>query len=161
MLDFWHASEYLSAVGVAFARGKAKRDAWVEEACHRLKHERGAAQTLLDEMGKARRKQHGKATRKALDKAISYFGNHLERMDYAVYTAMGYPIGSGVVEAACKSVVKERLCGSGMKWTVSGAQEILDLRAMVKTPGRWEEFWQRIYFLTETKNNLTEYLFVN
>ena len=123
--------------------GAARREAWVEEACHRLKHETGAAATLLAEMKDARQKQGGKSTRKALDKAISYFSNHRERMNYSVYRAMGLPIGSGVVEAGCKCVVKERLCGSGMKWTTPGAQEVLDLRALVKSGERWEEFWQK------------------
>ena len=80
---------------------------------------------------------------KALDKAISYFGNHLERMDYWLYKTMGLPIGSGVTEAACKSVVKERLCGSGMKWSKTGAAEVLSLRTLVKSKGRWEEFWNK------------------
>jgi hypothetical protein len=47
-------------------------------------------------------------------------------------------------EAACKTLVKQRLCCSGMRWTPAGAQTILSLRALVKTDCRWDQFWQKI-----------------
>ena len=56
---------------------------------------------------------------------------------------MGVPVGSGVTGAACKSVVKERLCGSGMKWTIGGAESTLTLRALTKSQQRWEEFGKK------------------
>jgi hypothetical protein len=64
-------------------------------------------------------------------------------MDYYLHKLLGLPIGSGVTEAACKSVVKERLCGSGMKWSSQGAGDVLRLRALVKSKGRWEDFWEK------------------
>lgn len=81
---------------------------------------------------------------KALDKAISYFTNHMDRMNYSMHVAMGLPIGSGVTEAGCKTVVKQRMCGSGMKWQMPGAKQILSLRTMVLSKGRWEQFWQKV-----------------
>jgi hypothetical protein len=143
ILDFWHASEYLAATAPAMRRGKAEQETWMATACHQLKHESGAAAVLLAEMEKGLDSAKGSA-RQALEKAISYFHSHLPRMNYAVHQAMGLPIGSGVTEAACKSVVKERMSGSGMKWTSFGAQHILALRTLIKTDGRWEQFWQRI-----------------
>jgi hypothetical protein len=144
VLDFWHASEYLAAVAPAFARGEVQKTQWLEDACHRLKHDIGAVEDLLAEFEEARGKlATGSPRIEALDRAISYFGNHRERMKYAFYRAMGLPIGSGVTEAACKSVVKERLCGSGMKWTRGGAENTLTLRALTKSAGRWEQFWQK------------------
>jgi hypothetical protein len=65
-------------------------------------------------------------------------------MRYARYRDKGMPIGSGVTEAACKTLVKQRLCCSGMRWTPEGAQIILSLRALVLTEGRWHQFWQKI-----------------
>jgi hypothetical protein len=54
------------------------------------------------------------------------------------------PIGSGVTEAACKLLVKQRLCGSGMRWKESGAAAVLSVRCLTYTMGRWSRFWERI-----------------
>jgi hypothetical protein len=143
VVDFWHVSEYLAAAAPAMARGQAAQECWLADVCHRLKHESGAAAALLAQMEQAM--AAGKATaRPALQKAISYFRSHLPRMNYALHLAMGLPIGSGVTEAACKSIVKERMSGSGMKWTSFGAQHILALRTLIKTDGRWQQFWEKV-----------------
>ena len=75
-----------------------------------------------------------------MQRAITYFANQsgAGRMDYASRVAANEPIGSGVTEAACKVIVKQRLCGSGMKWTEEGAAVVLSLRALSYTPERWE-----------------------
>jgi hypothetical protein len=65
-------------------------------------------------------------------------------MDYASYLAKNLPIESGVTEAACKRLVKQRLCCSGMKWKEKGAAIILSLRSLVITWGRWDQFWEKI-----------------
>ena len=54
------------------------------------------------------------------------------------------PIGSGVTEAACKVLVKQRLCGSGMRWKERGAAATLSVRCLTYTPERWNQFWSRI-----------------
>ena len=77
----------------------------------------------------------------ALAAASGYFAHHQERMNYAVYGAMQLPIGSGVTEAACKTLVKQRLCGSGMQWTRRGAQTVLTLRALLLSTSRWASLW--------------------
>lgn len=143
-IDFWHVSEYLSDASKAMARGKKQQESWLEDACHRLKQEPGAAETLLETMQETRQEITKGARAKALDKAISYFGNHHHRMNYSLHEAMGLPIGSGVTEAGCKTVVKQRMCGSGMKWQIPGAKQILDLRAMILTGNRWEQFWKKV-----------------
>ena len=56
----------------------------------------------------------------------------------------GLPIGSGVTEAAYKTLVKQRLCDSGMRWKTKGAGIDLSLRALTQTAGRWAQFWQKI-----------------
>jgi hypothetical protein len=145
ILDFWHATEYLHAASAAIGGGEAAQQGWAEQACHRLKHERGAAGALLGEMiAKQQAGVRGKTKREALAKAISYFENNQDKMDYATYRAMGLSIGSGVTEAACKSIAKARMCGSGMRWDTKGAAEVLSLRTMVKTEGRWDEFWEKV-----------------
>jgi len=64
-------------------------------------------------------------------------------MQYAHYIEKGWPIGSGEIEAACKSSVKQRMCHSGQRWSIKGGQAILNLRAIVKSK-RWEGFWNEL-----------------
>lgn len=144
-IDFWHAAEYLNAAAAGMAGSAAAQRQWADGACHRLKHETDGAGQLLAEMSqRLAGGRHTAAVREALEKAVTYFTNHLERMKYAFNQAMGLPLGSGVTEAACKCVAKARLCGSGMRWDGKGAAEVLRLRTMLKTEGRWEEFWGKV-----------------
>ena len=59
------------------------------------------------------------------------------------------PIGSGVIEAACKVIIKQRMCNSGMKWTDAGAKTVLLLRCFNETDGKWQQYsfqvWQNTY----------------
>jgi hypothetical protein len=144
ILDYWHAAGYLekAAQGVC---SRGKRDQWFDQGRLRLKEHSGGAKKLLKEMRQARehRQPKGEAA-KGLDSAISYFENHLPKMDYAQYRLMGWPIGSGVTEAACKTVIKQRLCGSGMKWKHAGASTVIRLRCLILTESRWQQFWSKI-----------------
>ena len=65
-------------------------------------------------------------------------------MNYALHLEQNLPLGSGVTEAACKTIVKQRLCCSGMKWQEAGAAIVLSLRTLVHSRGRWEQFWSKI-----------------
>jgi hypothetical protein len=154
VVDFWHASEYIAACAAGMCRAESGRAAWIEDACHRLKHDAGAVDDLLGEFEAARAgRRDGSPAAEALDRAISYFGNHRGRMKYSVYRAMGLPIGSGVTEAACKTIAKARLCGSGMRWTHRGVEEVLSLRTLVKSGDRWEQFWVKATRFGFTKIN--------
>jgi hypothetical protein len=77
---------------------------------------------------------------------LTYFRNQVKggRMDYAELVAQHIPIGSGVTEAACKVLVKQRLCGSGMRWKEAGAAAVLSVRCLTYTSERWGQFWGRI-----------------
>ena len=72
---------------------------------------------------------------------ITYFRNNRHRMSYADARSSKYPIGSGVVEAACKSLVAQRLKCSGMLWLQHGGQAILSFRALVKSC-QFEQAWE-------------------
>ena len=65
-------------------------------------------------------------------------------MNYNEYTSSNFPIGSGVTEAACKTLIKQRLCKSGMKWKTQGAKIVISLRALIQTTNRWSQFWEKI-----------------
>lgn len=145
ILDFYHATEYLSDVADAvFASQPQLRGQWMKDAAHRLKHEYGSATQLIVEMEQfleqPLKKDHGKQVRKAL----TYFKNHESMMTYAEHVDRKLPIGSGVTEAACKLIIKQRLCSSGMRWKDTGAAAVLTLRALSYSTGRWEQFWQKV-----------------
>jgi hypothetical protein len=89
------------------------------------------------------RKTLGKSPGEVLLKTITYFENNIQRMKYAQYQKQGYPIGSGVTEAACKVVVKQRLNQSGMKWNMPAVEKILLLRGLICTHSRWEQLWEQ------------------
>jgi hypothetical protein len=129
VVGFWHAAEY---------RGQA--------AGHRLKHEAGGAEWVLKRLRALARERPWARDDEDVGRAIVYFENQSSagRMDYAARVEAGAPIGSGVTEAACKVVVKQRLCGSGMKWTEGGAAAVLSLRCLTHTAERWGQFWAKV-----------------
>jgi hypothetical protein len=65
-------------------------------------------------------------------------------MDYPGFKAEGLPIGSGITEAACKTLIKQRLRASRMRWKNKGTKVVLSQRALTNTAERWEQFWQEI-----------------
>ena len=71
--------------------------------------------------------------REALQKVITFFHNHRRWMQYDAYLAAGLPVGTGVVESACGSVVKHRMEGEGKRWSLQGAEAILALRSLKKS----------------------------
>jgi hypothetical protein len=73
-----------------------------------------------------------------------YFRNHLSQMEYAQFRQKNYPIGSGVTEAACKTLIKQRLCCSGIRWKEKIGSIILSLRALILTSTRLEQFWDKL-----------------
>ena len=144
VLDFYHASQYLARAAAAICKHEQEREQWLDEQCHNLKHKHHAAQRILRELEQAPTTKMKPDQKKDLQDCITYFGNHLHQMRYARYVENAIPIGSGVTEAACKTLVKQRLCSSGMRWTPEGAQITLSLRALALTETRWEQFWQKI-----------------
>jgi hypothetical protein len=145
--DFWHAAEYLGKAAAVLYRGQPQtRKAWLEDACHRLKHESGGADWVLKQLRRLARERPWAKRDEDVQRAITYFANQsgAGRMDYSSRVAANQPIGSGVTEAACKVIVKQRLCGSGMKWSEDGAEVVLSLRALSYTPERWSQFWSKV-----------------
>lgn len=149
ILDFYHASEYLAKASYAFSNKEVERKIWLSEACHRLKHEKNGALNLLSEMKNRNDKitadkKITKVAKEGLNAAVTYFSNQLSRMNYSEYKNKNFPIGSGVTEAACKTLIKQRLCKSAMQWKNQGAKVVISLRALVQTTGRWAQFWKMI-----------------
>jgi hypothetical protein len=144
-VDFHHASAYLAWVAKAVHPGShAKREEWLEENRHSLKHEPGAAVGLLEVMKGLPRAGLSETVLEELEKATTYFGNQHQRMNYAQRLKKNLPIGSGVTEAACKTIVKMRLCRGGAKWKEEGAALVLSLRTLIYTDERWQQFWAKV-----------------
>jgi hypothetical protein len=149
ILDFWHATEYLGEASHAVFPQKslnAKREEWLEQQCHDLKHKKGAATRILNKLKECTEKRLSKVIKEKLDAATTYFENNIKagRMKYHQHTENNLPIGSGVIEAACKTIIKQRLSASGMRWKANGIKMILSLRALIKTKSRWNQFWEKI-----------------
>jgi hypothetical protein len=140
ILDFYHASEHLAELARAWhgAGTEAARDQHRRWA-HRLKHEGGAA--VLEEL-RGLKPPRREGLRELHRATRIYFENQVHRMDYPGYLARGWQIGSGPIEAACKTVIGRRLKGTGMRWGPGGADAMSHLRALfVGEPGQWAAYW--------------------
>ncbi len=139
ILDFYHASQHIWAVAHAvWPDDAAIRTDWAEKLLHRLRHEGGA---VLDAVWKALPPLSA-AAQDTVTGEQAYFAFHQDRLDYPRYLLAGFPIGSGIIESACKTVLKQRESGSGMRWVEAGAQAVATLRALQRS-GHWQAFWRK------------------
>lgn len=146
VLDFYHVCEYLSKVSGLMGRNEQQRKAWLENVCSDLKNKARGAWFILREL-KTLHKQKEDANEPVptvLKETITYFDNNLKRMNYATYQKKNIPIGSGITEATCKVLVKQRLNGSGMRWHIDPIQNMSLIRSIILTKGRWQQFWRGI-----------------
>jgi hypothetical protein len=148
-LDFYHASEYVGKAAVVMFKGakkKVEREAWLEDQLHQLKHKQGATSRLLSVLEDfiSMSPVKNAEDRKKFQSAVTYLRNQKGRMKYSYSVERNWPIGSGVTEAACKTLIKHRLCKSGSRWKDDGALAVLSIRGLRLTPGRWQEFWQKV-----------------
>lgn len=103
------------------------------EKRHILRYERDGADTVRRSLARlSGRKDLSANSKRILARAVRYFTDHAHRMNYAELRDLGFPIGSGVMEATCKTLVAQRLKLSGQRWSVAGAQAIL-------TPRGWDQ----------------------
>jgi hypothetical protein len=139
VLDFYHATEHLgAALGAAYGEGTRPYQARWETLRTVL---RDAPQGVDKVIGALERLRTRYPRRQALHKALAYFREHRHRMRYADLQAHHLPIGSGVVEAACKTLVSQRLKRAGMRWRTAGGQAILTFRALCQSD-RFDRAWQ-------------------
>ena len=143
IIDYWHTLEHLSLAAEAiFGKGSDEANAWYHKYAKKLKQEDLGARSVLHSMDYFEMTHRlSKSARDALATQRTYFQRNCAKMTYADFRRRGMPIGSGPVEAACKTLVKARLCRSGMRWSREGGQRILDLRTYVKS-NRWDAFWK-------------------
>jgi hypothetical protein len=142
ILDLFHVLERLWKAAWCFfdeATQKPAAQEWVEKYLRMLLE--GKVRYVISGLGQMKTKRGLKGTRrKTIEEVTNYFDRNRDRMRYDEYLAKGYPIGSGVVEGACRHLVKDRLERTGMRWRPEGAQAMLDLRATYLN-AEWESFW--------------------
>jgi len=140
ILDIIHVTEYLWKVGNALHGEKTpEAKKWVYE--HLLAILQGRVGRVIGGLKQITSKRKLRAgQRKALRETITYFENHRKWMRYDEYLAVGYPIGSGVVESTCGHTVKKRMEGTGRRWSIKGAESTLLLRS-VYTSNDWDAYW--------------------
>jgi hypothetical protein len=133
VVDFWHACGYLHDLAEGLMGAGYRSYGWFRKWRHWLRDRRqGLAQVLRSAMWHYNNgRKRTKAGEKMFWKAYRYLRKHAVWMKYAEYRRHGLPIGSGVTEAACKTVFAERLKRSGMTWSRAGGQIIVDLRVLV------------------------------
>jgi hypothetical protein len=139
IVDFRHVTEYLSALSKLLSEGEAAADL-LDGWCHRLKHAGGSK--VLEELQGLDRGAMTAACRVEHDRVLTYFGNHVGRMNYPEYLRQGWQIGSGAVESACKRVINARLNMGGMRWGEEGGDALAHLRALwCSDADQWDTFW--------------------
>jgi hypothetical protein len=140
IVDFYHACEHLKG-GCDAIWGESTPQGQAEFARLRtlLKEADDGAERIIRTLHYHRGRASG-SRRKRIGTALTYFRHQRARMHFATYQRQHLPIGSGVVEAACKTLVTQRLKGSGMAWTMAGGQAILTLRSLLQS-GRWAQAW--------------------
>lgn len=142
LIDYCHALEHLGLAAEAlFGKGSPSAKAWYDKYRKKLLEEDRGPRSVLHSMDYYEQAQAlPQSRRDALDVQRTFFRRNQARMTYADYRRRGLPVGSGPVEAACKTFVQTPLCHSGMRRTRKGGQRMLDLRTDVKT-NRWDVFW--------------------
>jgi hypothetical protein len=141
ILDIMHATEYLwDAANGLLGETDPKRTDWLRpKLLHLLE---GKTAEVMDSLqADAAAPSCSLSQRKALERTIGYYRRNQPYMRYDQYLAQGWPIGTGVVEGACGHLVKDRMEKAGMRWSVDGAQAILNLRA-VRLNGDWDAYWR-------------------
>jgi hypothetical protein len=133
VLDIMHVVSYLwTAANALFREGAQDGKRWVQLKLTELL--RGRVGYVIGGLRQILTKRPlRKSVRETLAKVITFFHNHRRWMQYDAYLAAGLPVGTGVVESACGSVVKHRMEGEGKRWSLQGAEAILTLRSLKKS----------------------------
>jgi hypothetical protein len=138
IIDLYHARQHLIELAKSvYGQAATKAADWAAGRSQQL--DEGNIEAVLTALGRLR--PRGEAAQKAVHSALHYFQSNANRMRYADFRSQVLFVGSGVVEAGCKTVIGHRLKQSGMQWTVRGANDIIALRCL-QLSGRWEEFWE-------------------
>jgi hypothetical protein len=141
ILDLLHVCSYVWTAAKALHAAREDQEAFVKDKLVALLEGRVVSMIRSLRHLATRHGLRG-SKRDDIDRVCGYFESHRNRMQYDEYLATGYPIATGVIEGACRHLVKDRMERSGMKWTEPGAQGLLHLRCL-RASGLWEQFHQQ------------------
>ncbi len=142
VVDFFHVCEHISKLSELLFKKPSDAKAWYKKYRTILKEDPNGASKLIRA---ARYRRSIIKKNPEIEAEIKYLQHNRSRMDYFQLRQKNLPIGSGVVEAACKNLIGARMKKSGMRWTIDGGQTVLTLRSLILS-NRWEEFWP--YFIS-------------
>jgi hypothetical protein len=144
--DFVHVLQYLwNAAGALHPDDSAAAEQWVHQQATRVLE--GHATKVAGLIRRTATNKHLDPTRrKPADEAANYLTNLAPYLDYQTALANGWPIATGIVEGACRHLIKDRMDITGARWGLAGAEAVLKLRAL-KANGDFEQYWQ--YHLTQ------------
>jgi hypothetical protein len=149
VIDYYHACEYIYKMADALFQDAKRAQTWARKMCRWLKTKpRGIFRVLHSAAAIRQRRIVVGAKRKQYVSAYNYLRRRIRFLDYSQYRRNHLPIGSGVTEAACKTVFTQRLKQSGMTWKLEGGQWIVDLR-VIQLSGLWSQVYQTYL---QTKN---------
>jgi hypothetical protein len=143
IVDFYHAAQRLTTMGEALFGAGQQACAWAARMRKLLKKPNGPFRVLHAAAAMKNRVSMSATRKKLFRQAYNYLRTRTQHMQYAAFRGRGLPIGSGVTEAACKTVFTQRLKLSGMRWTDPGAQTILNLRVLLLSG-----IWNAVYTTT-------------
>lgn len=142
ILDFYHVTEHLLEFAKLWMPDEEARRRQVKTWCHLLKHQGGSR--LLERLSELDVSRATSVVQESHRQLLGYLRNNVHRTDYPTYVANGWQIGSGVIEAACKTVVGRRLKCSGMRWSERQTTPMCQLRALYRSsPNLWADLWSR------------------
>lgn len=153
IIDIYHVMEYLwRGAHIFHKEGSEEAANWMTDKLTKLLL--GKVEEVIAELNELL-KALSKGRKAQLRKIITYLVNGKEHMRYDIYLAKGYPIGSGVIEGACKNLVKDRMEQSGMRWTITGAEAVLNMRS-IQINKMTGAYWK--YHIAQERNRLYETL---
>ena len=138
-LDFFHAGEHLAATAtVLFGEGTTEKQTWFQAARKALLEDGWYG--IQEHIGRTLCETVSDAGRTAIDQLVAYLANHSDRLNYRHRLACGEPIGSGLIEGACKQVIGKRMKQTGARWTVTNANRMAELCCLTYSD-QWAEYW--------------------
>jgi hypothetical protein len=137
VIDFFHVCEHLSKLSELLFKDSSDAKAWYKKHRTILKEDPDGASKVIRAVRYRRSKTKENSE---IEAELKYLQRNRRRMNYFELQQNKLPVGSGVVEAACKNLIGTRMKKSGMRWTIDGGQAVLTLRSLILS-NRWEHFW--------------------
>ena len=156
IVDIIHVAEYVWKASLAFCEeGDPQRECWVWDRMEKILDGK-AANVAAGMRGSATLQGLSDAARKPVDKCAGYLLKYATYMKYSTYLAQGLPIATGVIEGACRHLVRDRMELTGARWRLEGAEAVIRLRAL-RASGDFDEYWDFHEAREHERNHASHY----